>query len=76
MTVCTACYGSGELLGVGMINIDCHHCDGKGKKEKIEIDKQSKSYKTAVKKIKALNSDISDDKAHEIFEDEFNKIAS
>lgn len=27
---CSGCYGSGEVLGMGMIQSHCHQCNGRG----------------------------------------------
>lgn len=81
-TRCNACYGSGQIMGGGMMHVECPCCEGMGfvfkdsrKKKVIVIDKQSKSYREAIKKIQSLNEKISDEQAEKIFEHEFNNIS-
>lgn len=76
---CKSCAGSGKLRGSGMIMQDCHYCGGSGSINIIElsdikIDKESKQYKEAIKKIKGLNTSITDEKAHVIFSDALKQI--
>ena len=84
---CRRCMGAGFIRGGGMMRVDCNDCDGMGKvyPEDVEevaaplarnfvIDKRSKEYKEAIKKIKAINPDLSDQEVSDIFDKEFNKL--
>jgi len=73
---CKTCHGSGKVMGGGMMLQDCEDCDGRGKIEYedfYEDVKNSPEYNKAVDKI-AQNENVSQDKAKEMFEDEFNKL--
>jgi len=77
---CIQCAGSGIVMGIGMIQCDCHNCNGKGKVEEAIDDieylevKSSESYNKAIDQIKSLDSSISDEKAKELFDEELKKI--
>jgi hypothetical protein len=71
---CMVCAGSGKVMGGGMMMWDCDDCDGNGKILIIEEPKDSASYKEAIESIKALDPSIDDEKAKEIFDEEFKKI--
>lgn len=84
---CLTCHGSGKVMGGGMMFNDCDECDGRGKifDELVEsntkyqevspkIDKRSKLYRDAIKKIKALDPKMDDAKAAEIFETEYMRL--
>ncbi len=74
---CSACFGSGEILGLGHIKMDCPNCDGTGKDDcsiKDVIDKDSSDYLDAKEKIKAVDVDISDKEAEEILDEELKKF--
>lgn len=82
---CKACYGSGRVMGGGMMQQDCDHCDGVGKiifieDEVAELEKikakQDESYKKAITEIKDLDPTMTDEKAKEIFDEEFKKLES
>lgn len=74
MNRCIPCYGSGKLLGPGMISHDCEHCKGKGKIEIIEneIDflelKNTESYKKAREQIKEASPLLTDDEADKMLD--------
>ena len=55
---CTLCHGSGKQLGAGMLIQPCSVCVNGWIEEKndeiVVLDKRSKSYKDAAKKIVAL----------------------
>ena len=81
---CNACVGSGRVMGGGMMTWDCDQCEGSGKidpdkdskhkqPEKFKMDKESKHYKKAIKKIKALDIKLTDKDAENIFDDELAK---
>lgn len=78
-TRCLPCYGSGKLLGGGMITKDCYHCFGKGNidvvPEENEIEflsmQQSDAYKSSVKRI-ADQANVSEEEARKLLEKEFN----
>ena len=76
---CNTCVGSGRVMGGGMMQQDCDDCDGRGKifidePKDFKIDKNSNHYKKAIKRIKALNKDLSDKDAEEIFDKELKEI--
>jgi RecJ-like exonuclease len=77
---CAECQGSGKYTKGGSIYHNCELCDGKGRvyplepRKEFKIDKESSHYKKAIKRIKALNKEISDQKAEEIFDKELNAI--
>lgn len=76
---CNPCHGSGKLMGGGMISSDCHHCDGDGflmgeKPKKLVVDKDSKYYKKAIKKIMQTKDGMSITEAEKIFTEEFDKL--
>ncbi len=81
-TRCSTCVGSGEIMGGGMMMMDCPRCEGVGKifddagdkkPVKVEIDRRSKSYKESIAKIMA-SEDVDRDRAVEIFDEEFAKL--
>lgn len=80
MTRCIPCAGSGKLMGSGFMQVNCNHCNGKGKidEPENEIDylhlKTTEGYKKAIDKIMATNDKITQEQATKIFEKEFNKI--
>jgi hypothetical protein len=65
---CRSCHGSGRLRGGGMVEEDCKYCLGTGKDSKAE------SYDIAKDKIKALDSNISDNDAKKLLDDELKKL--
>jgi len=71
------CYGSGTMMGGGMMQRNCDHCDGTGKVVK-QIDevlaKDTVAYKETIAKIKETDTSITDEQADKIFTDEFAKI--
>lgn len=76
---CKTCVGSGKVMGGGMMQQECDDCDGRGKifidePKEFKIDKESNHYKKAIKRIKALNKDLSDREAEEIFDKELKEI--
>ncbi len=79
---CSRCVGSGEIMGGGMMMMDCNACDGAGKIDDapvervapvVKIDRRSSTYKEAIKKIMDLHG-CSSTKAVEIFDEEFSKL--
>jgi hypothetical protein len=77
MALCIRCGGSGKYFGNGMIMTDCNLCDEDGpieqKKELPKIDRKSKSYKTAIKDIMALNPTITKQEAVNMFDEAYSK---
>ena len=80
---CNICYGSGKVMGGGMMQHDCDECDGSGKIIVIENDieelekikaQQDESRQKAIAEIKNLDENISDEKAQQIFDEEFKKL--
>lgn len=80
---CNICYGSGRVMGGGMMMQDCEECDGTGKIVFIENEieeleklkaKQDESYAKAINEIKDLDPSMTDEKAKEIFDEEFKKL--
>lgn len=81
---CKRCVGSGEIMGGGMMMMDCVACDGTGEVSDIVkpevapvtvavIDRRGKTYKEAVMKIMDLHR-CSKDEAVQIFDEEFSKL--
>lgn len=78
---CRTCSGSGKVMGGGMMQWDCEVCDGYGKievqDEQKDIDylleKTSERYQNAKKEIKGLGKEISDEKAEELLDAELSK---
>lgn len=80
---CSTCVGSGEIMGGGMMMMDCPNCYGAGKilsihskvdkVESVPVDKRSKGYKEAINKIMELQ-EISRDDAVAVFDEEYNKL--
>ncbi len=82
---CKRCAGSGIVMGGGMMRVDCDDCDGIGKvypedenpvslAKDFVIDKRSRSYRDAIKKLKAIHPEMSDLEISDIFEKEFDKL--
>lgn len=77
---CRVCTGSGKLLGMGMMYVECRNCDGYGtlekkeeRKEVVIVDKRSKSYKDALIKIMDRTG-TTREQAVKIFDEEFEKF--
>ena len=68
--LCRKCYGSGRVMGNGMIYQDC---DCETYIHKPVIDRRSKVYRESIDNIMKA-SDISRDEAVKIFDSEFEKI--
>ncbi len=71
---CPACVGSGKVMGGGMMMTECDDCEGRGKiydepKKEPVIDKASPEYKKAIRNIKKLGKDITDEQADQMFDD-------
>lgn len=77
---CAECQGSGKYTKGGGIYHNCENCDGKGRiyapepLPEFKIDKESRHYKKAIKKIKSLNKALTDAEAENIFDKELNNI--
>lgn len=71
--LCKKCYGSGRIMGNGMIYEKCNCDQVIDEKKPVAIDKRSKSYRDAIEKLMVTN-DIDRDEAAKVFESEFNKI--
>lgn len=69
---CQPCYGSGQLLGGGMVKVNCEHCEGTG--NTFKVDKKSARYENAIKDIKITNKMLTDSQANELFFEEYAKI--
>lgn len=76
---CLQCAGMGEVMGLGMIMIDCQSCDGFGSvsqeiaikdivKDISYVDRRSKLYKDAINDIIKLHPDITRQDAIELFD--------
>lgn len=74
MIRCMPCAGSGKIMGGGMLIQDCVSCDGLGKLEKDLKTREAESYSKAIKEIKALYKNMTDDEAKKIFDEEFEKL--
>jgi DnaJ-class molecular chaperone len=73
---CSACMGSGKIMGGGMIFKDCPECGGVGKilpKEPVKatIDKTSPHYKQAIKELRAKG--LKQKEAEKVFQEEFER---
>lgn len=82
-TRCKVCYGSGKVMGSGMVQNDCEECNGTGKIIVIEDDilelekikaREEESRQKAISEIKGLDPNMSDEKATQIFDEEFKKL--
>lgn len=78
---CQKCYGSGTIMGKGMIYEDCdcqytqfNEKNTETEPNKVQIDKRSKMYREAIGKIMHENK-MTKDAAMRLFEEEFYKIA-
>ena len=73
---CSRCFGSGSLMGNGMMMIDCD-CDNGIVVDKkpvvVTIDKRSAEYRKAIKNIMET-SGVNREAAVSLFDSEFNKI--
>lgn len=68
---CNICYGSGQIMGGGMIMQPCDNCDGVGK---ISINEES--YNEAKEKIKSLDDKITEQEATNILDTELRKTTN
>ena len=81
---CKVCVGTGEVLGGGFMMMDCRECRGTGVIGNADskpaapdlklLDKRSKSYKQAIRKISDLHPDLSREECEKIFDEEYEKI--
>jgi DnaJ-class molecular chaperone len=76
---CDECDGNRRYTTGGHIYHDCEKCNGTGKvwqdePKEFKIDKDSHHYKKAIRKIKALNKNISDKDAQEMFDKELDNL--
>jgi len=83
---CKVCVGQGEVLGGGFMMMDCRECRGTGVMSTTPpvtggtdsvskgLDKRSKSYKQAIRKIADLHPDMSREECEKIFDEEYEKI--
>lgn len=75
--LCQKCYGSGIIMGSGMIFLDCN-CQYEENEapthKSIQIDKRSKAYRDAITKIMEEN-EIDREEATALFKEEFYKTA-
>lgn len=77
---CIPCGGSGKQLGGGMIIKDCDTCDGSGRNNKPddEIDyllkKDTEHYKSAKKRIQALDPNLTDEDVEKMLDGELTKL--
>jgi hypothetical protein len=87
---CTKCAGMGEYMGNGMMLVTCPVCFGHGHRyddeetiknseeellgDDLKIDRKSKSYRESIKKIMAVNSDITHQDAVKMFEKEYKRL--
>lgn len=73
--VCIRCQGKGSYLGLGMIVTECNLCNNDEPETPSldKIDRNSKSYKKAVKDIMNLNPEITHKEAVKIFDEAYVK---
>lgn len=79
LTKCLVCYGSGTMMGGGMMQRNCDHCDGTGKVVKqIEdvLAKDTEAYKELLAKVKVIDISLTDAQVDEICATELAKIKS
>lgn len=72
LTRCVACYGSGKMMGSGMIQHDCDACDGVGKVDKTDYA-ASEVYKEARDEIMREHN-ISESEAATLLDNAINKV--
>jgi hypothetical protein len=74
--LCSKCYGSGRIMGQGMVykKCSCQYEEEKDAPKPVQIDKRSKAYREAISKIMQENK-MDKDEAAKLFEEEFYKIA-
>lgn len=78
---CADCAGTGQIMGMGMMNKDCPNCDGIGKiihhEDEIgyltEKMKSSDGYQSAKKRLMDQDETITNEKADELLEEAFEK---
>jgi hypothetical protein len=74
---CDICIGSGKVMGGGMIYHSCEKCSGIGKLAPTQdcvMGKDSDNYKSAKKRIKALDENLSDEEVEKILDEELGKL--
>lgn len=74
---CDICVGSGKVMGGGMIFHSCAKCKGVGKlypDEDCFMGKDSENYKSAKKRIKALDEKLSDEEVEKLLDEELGKL--
>lgn len=76
--ICYKCGGTGEYLGQGMMMATCDVCSDSHEKYKgpalENIDRKSKGYLDAIKKIMALNPKMSRTEAIKLFEKTYDEV--
>jgi len=70
---CPLCIGTGKMLGGGMIYKSCKTCDGVGKIKDL-MSKDGDAYKSAKKRIKALDENMTDEVAEKLLDEELGKL--
>lgn len=76
---CASCYGSGKIMGGGMIMKSCDQCNGHGKIEVADDDidyllkKGTDHYKQAKDRIKQSDSSLTDEDAEQMLDEELSK---
>lgn len=85
---CLNCFGTGRMMGGGMIMKECQNCKGKGKIETVDDeiaylqkqsekkflkDKRTKHYKAAKAKLKSLDESMTDEQIEKILDEELEK---
>jgi len=74
MRRCVICNGAGIVTGLGMMKKDCKVCQGTGAMPDLKLDKESKTYKDSINKIKKKYKDLSVEAIESMIEQEFQRV--
>jgi hypothetical protein len=75
--LCIKCGGTKKRRTIGFVMVNCN-CDQNlvksTDKKVLKIDKKAESYKTAIKEIMALDSNITQKQAEKMFKESYQKV--